>query len=105
MAVNEINEKEFTSEVLDYKGGVVVDFYATWCGPCKALRPILEELSEEYNVVKFVSVDVDEAETLAYRYNVSSIPCVVFIRDGVEVSRSIGIRPKESFIENIGLIQ
>ena len=105
MAISEIKEKDFAAEVLDYKGGVVVDFYANWCGPCKALRPILEELSEEYGGVKFVSVDVDEAETLAYRYSVSSIPCVVFIRDGVEVSRSIGIRPKDLFIENINLIQ
>ena len=104
MSIKEINEKDFSSEVLDYKGGAVVDFYANWCGPCKALRPILEELSEENRDVKFVGVNVDEAETLAYRFGVSSIPCVIFMRDGVEVSRSIGVRPKDSFIDAINLI-
>ena len=105
MSVKEINENEFEKEVIDFKGGVVVDFYANWCGPCKALRPILEDLSNENNDVKFVSIDVDEADTLAYKFNVSSIPCVVYLRDGVEVNRSVGVRPKESFEEYINLIR
>ena len=87
--IKEITAKDFDEEVNNSTGGVVVDFYATWCGPCRMLRPLLEDISEEHQNVKFLSIDVDEAEELAYKFGVNSIPCVVFFRDGVEVTRSV----------------
>lgn len=105
MAIKEIKSDDFEQEVEKSKGGAVVDFYANWCGPCKMLRPILEEISNEHPGVKFLSIDVDEADELAYKFGVSSIPCVVFFRDGVEVNRLVGIRPKVSFEEALLLIE
>ena len=95
MKVKEINKDIFNEEVLKSKGVVLVDFYANWCGPCKMLRPVLESIAEERNDVKIVSINVDEAEELSMSYGISSIPCVVKFKDGVEGDRSIGFKPKE----------
>ena len=73
---------------------LVVDFWATWCGPCKMLSPIVDELSEEVDTVKFVGVDVDQSERLAIKYGISSIPCLVLFKDGEEVKRTVGVQPK-----------
>ena len=102
MAILEVNEQNFDSEVLNSNQPVLVDFYANWCGPCRMLRPSLEELSDEKASVKFVSVNIDDAEALAWKYGVQSIPCVVLFKDGKEVNRSIGFRPKEDFEEMLG---
>ena len=102
MAVLEISKENFDSEVINSSHVTVVDFYATWCGPCRMLSPILEELSNEKENVKFVSVDVDEAGELAEKYGVQSIPCVVIFKDGKEYTRSIGFRPKEDFENLLG---
>ena len=98
MAVVEINNDNFNDEVINYKGVVLVDFYANWCGPCKMLRPILEELSSE---VKIVSVDVDNNDKLAMSYGISSIPCVIKFKNGKEDARSIGFKTKEEIMEMI----
>ena len=98
MAVVEINKDNFDDEVINYKGVVLVDFYANWCGPCKMLRPILEELSSK---VKIVSVDVDNNDRLAMSYGISSIPCVIKFNDGKEGTRSIGFKTKEEIMEMI----
>ena len=90
--VKELNEKSFKSEVLDSKEKVLVDFWASWCGPCKMMGPIVEELSENYNVCK---VNVDNEEELARKYNISSIPCLILFENGEEKTRSIGLKPKE----------
>lgn len=102
MAVIEVNKDNFVSEVLSSDKPVVADFYADWCGPCKALRPILEELSGEREDVKFVSVNIDDEDELAEEYDVSSIPCVVVFKNGQEAARSIGIKPKDAIEEMIG---
>ncbi|MBP8593488.1 MAG: thioredoxin [Ruminococcus sp.] len=102
MAVIEVNKDNFVSEVLSSDKPVVADFYADWCGPCKALRPILEELSGEREDVKFVSVNIDDEDELADEYDVSSIPCVVVFKNGQEAARSIGIKPKEAIEEMVG---
>ena len=86
------SEKEFKENVLDSTDAVLVDFNATWCGPCKMQRPILENLSKDY---KIVSVDTDENEELAYQYKVMSIPCMVLIKDGKEVKRMVGLHSEE----------
>lgn len=90
------SEKEFKENVLDSTDAVLVDFNATWCGPCKMQRPILENLSKDY---KIVSVDTDENEELAYQYKVMSIPCMVLIKDGKEVKRMVGLHSEEDIKE------
>ena len=102
MAVLEVKSESFEKEVLESEKPVVLDFFATWCGPCKMLRPVIEELSEEHPEVKFVSVDVDEEAEIAIRYGVSSIPCLVFLKNGEEVGRSVGFRPKDALEAAIG---
>jgi thioredoxin 1 len=102
MAVLEVNETNFKSEVLDYNGKVLVDFNAEWCGPCKMLAPVLEEIAEANNTVKFVSVNVDVNERIAADYNIMSIPCLVMIENGKEVKRSVGLVPKVELERFIG---
>ncbi len=91
-----IKSSEFEEEVLKSKEIVLVDFYADWCGPCKMLSPILEEIADEHNIYK---VNVDDEEELAYKYGVMSIPCVIAFKDGKELKRSIGFVEKDSLLE------
>ena len=91
MAVIEINENNFKTEVVDSKIPVLVDFNADWCGPCQALKPIIEELAETHPEFKFVSVNVDNLYELAESHNISSIPCLVVYKGGKEVNRRIGL--------------
>ena len=93
MAVVQIEEKDFDSII---KAGqpVLVDFFATWCGPCKMLSPVVDQLSEEIPDVKFVKVDVDEAQELAGRYNVMSIPTLAFFKNGELANTIVGVQPK-----------
>ena len=102
MSIIEIREDEFEKEVLKSEKIVLVDFYANWCGPCKMLRPVLEEISESNSDIKIVSVNVDEADNLAMSYGISSIPCVIKFKDGAEINRSVGFKTKEEMEEFIG---
>lgn len=102
MAVIEINKENFEQEVLQANGKVLVDFYADWCGPCKALRPMLEEVASENESAKIVSVNIDDEEGLAEEYNVSSIPCLVLFDGGVEVKRSVGLISKDEIETIVG---
>ena len=95
MAVVEIKENEFDEVVLKSDKPVFVDFYATWCGPCKMMSPILEQLSEEKQDVVFAKVDVDDAERLAILYGISSIPCMILFKNGEEADRVVGAVPKQ----------
>ena len=90
-----INNEEFKNEVLESRGFVYVDFYADWCGPCKMLSPIMDEVSKDNAVYK---VNVDEEGELASEYGVMSIPCVILFKDGKEHSRSIGLKSKEDIL-------
>ena len=90
-----INSQEFQSEVLDGSGVVLVDFFATWCGPCKMLAPVLEELSTELEgKVKIYKVDVDENGDLARKYGIMSVPTMIAFKDGKEVYKSVGFSSK-----------
>ncbi len=99
MAVLQIKEDQFEEEVEKAKGKVLVDFWATWCGPCKMLSPVVEQLSAEVADVKFVGIDVDAAERAAVKYGISSIPCLVLFENGQEVKRSVGFKPKQALAE------
>ena len=83
------------------KDKVVVDFFATWCGPCKMLGPVFEELSTEINDIKFIKVDIDEHEDLCRKYKVMSVPTLIVFDKGKEVKRNIGFIPKDRLKEFI----
>lgn len=91
--VKKVNEATFKAEALT--GAVVVDFSATWCGPCKMLGPVLEEVSEDYSDIKFYNIDVDENPQIAQEYGITNIPAVFFLKDGQVTDRQIGFLPKE----------
>ena len=99
--VIEVSKTNFNDEVLKSDKKVLVDFNANWCGPCRMLRPILEEVSENDNV-KIVSINIDDEEELAEAYNVSSIPCLVLFDKGKEVKRNIGLISKDEIESIIG---
>lgn len=78
---------------LKHDGLVVVDFFATWCGPCKVIAPLLDKFSKEYSAAKFIKVDVDEFGQIASEYEISSMPTVLFMKEGKVVHKVIGANP------------
>lgn len=102
MAIREINHADFEEVVLKSDKPVLVDFNATWCGPCRMLKPTLEELSAERSDVVVVGIDVDENRDLAEEYEVFSIPCLILFKDGAEADRSVGLVPKEQLLAFLG---
>lgn len=90
--VNMLSTENF--EQVATKGLVLIDFFATWCGPCKMLSPIIDELSEEMPDVKFFKVDVDENEELVTRFGIEAMPTLVILYDGKLVNKSVGFKPK-----------
>lgn len=92
MVATVASKQEFT-EALQHDGLVVVDFFATWCGPCKMIAPLLEKFSKEYASAKFIKVDVDELGEIAQEYEVSSMPTIIFFKEGKVVSKVIGANP------------
>lgn len=98
MAVKEVSVNTFEAEVLKSEKTVVIDFNADWCGPCKMLAPVLEEVSEELTNVKFVSVNVDDNSELAEEFDIVSIPCLIAVKNGKESDRSVGLISKDELI-------
>ena len=99
--INGTNDN-FQKEVLESTLPVLVDFNAVWCPPCQALHPILEEIADEGGDFKIVAVDIDEESELAENYNVSSIPCLMVFKDGVEIERKTGLQPKKRILKMLG---
>lgn len=99
MALINVTEENFKAETST--GLVLVDFYADWCGPCKMLAPVLEELAAEVKDAKIVKVNVDDARALALEYKVSSIPNLTLLKDGKVVHQDVGFKPKEILVELI----
>jgi thioredoxin 1 len=99
--MQETTEADFQKDVLDHKGVVVVDFYTTWCNPCKQLAPILEELDKEMEGVKFVKVNAEEHASLAAQYEVRSVPLLTLIKDGQVQDTLMGLQPKEALQEKL----
>lgn len=102
MKIVDVTKENFEEEVIRSEVPVLVDFNANWCGPCRMVRPVLDELAEESDEYKIVSVNVDEENELASEYGVLSIPCMVLMKDGKEVNRSVGFRPKSEIKELLG---
>ncbi len=101
MAVLHANEEAFT-KILESGEPMLVDFFATWCGPCKMLAPVIEELAADYEgKLHVLKVDTDENQSLAVNYGIMNIPTVLFFQGGNEVDRIVGLLPKESFVQMI----
>ena len=97
--VKKISSSEFQSEVLNGKGVALVDLFADWCMPCQMIAPIIEEISNEKVEVKFFKINVDETPDVAIKYGVSSIPTLLFFKNGELVNKLVGAYPKEKIIE------
>ena len=92
----DVSDANFQSEVLDAGEPVLVDFWAPWCGPCRVVHPILEEMSGERDDVRIVSLNIDDNQQTAAQFDVLSIPTLILFKDGAEAKRIVGARPKRS---------
>jgi thioredoxin 1 len=100
--VRDVTDASFEQDVLNAGRPVVVDFWAPWCGPCKAVHPILEQLAGETDAVEFVKLDIDENPVNASRYDVLSIPTVILFAEGAAQEVVVGARPAKHFRETFG---
>ena len=98
MAVMVIHKENFQTEVLNSDKPVLLDFYADWCGPCRMVGPIVEEIAGERSDIKVGKINVDEQSELAAQFGVMSIPMLAVIKNGEVVNRSVGARPKEQIL-------
>ena len=104
MSEIKITKANFEEEVLNSPIPVVIDFWATWCGPCRMIAPVIEEIAEEYaSVVKVGKVNVDEEPELASKFGIISIPTVVLVKDGQISAKSVGYRTKEQLTNELGI--
>ncbi|HKR55659.1 MAG TPA: thioredoxin [Gemmatimonadales bacterium] len=100
--LTQVTDANFANEVEQQKGLVVVDFWATWCGPCRMVAPIMEQIAGQYaGKVKVTKLDVDANQKTAMRFNVRSIPSILFFKDGAHVDTLVGAYPKPVFDEKI----
>jgi len=101
--MKDINAEEY-AELINSDSPVVIDFHATWCGPCKVLSPILEELSDEVDGVQFVKLDVDQHPEIAGANGVMGVPTVVMLKDGEVKERFVGVQPKEIIKDKVSAL-
>ncbi|MFT8318577.1 MAG: thioredoxin [Sporolactobacillus sp.] len=100
MAISQVNDTNFADETS--KGVVLADFWATWCGPCKMMAPVLEEVGSELaDKIKIVKLDVDENQTTASKFGVMSIPTLFIFKDGEIADKVVGFTPKEALLERV----
>lgn len=94
------NKEEFL-KIINENEIVIVDFFATWCGPCKMLSPVIENVEKLLPNIKFIKVDIDQHNELASEYRIQSVPTLIFIKNGIEVAKSIGYVDEDALIEKI----
>ena len=98
MSVLKISKDNFQNEVINSESTVLLDFYADWCGPCRMVSPIVDEIAEERADIKVGKINVDEESELAERFGIFSIPALAVIKDGKIVNQSVGARPKAQIL-------
>ena len=98
-----LTKENFAQEVLQSDKPVLVDFWATWCGPCRMMAPVIEEMDAEHPEYKFGKVNVDEEQILALKFGITSIPTLMLFKDGKEANKLVGLRSKEELKEILGL--
>jgi thioredoxin 1 len=99
MTIEHLSKDDFDSFI--GKGITIVDFWASWCGPCQMLGPVFEELGNEYKSARFAKVNTEEEMELSAKFQIRSIPCMIAFRDGKEIGRILGSMPKEALKKNI----
>lgn len=102
MALLKLTRDNFETEVLNSTLPVLIDFYADWCGPCRMLGPVIDEIAEEATDFKVGKVNIDEQPELATKYQVMSVPTLVVIKNGEVASRVIGVTPKQKILDMLG---
>ena len=103
MEILTLSKSNFEEKVLQAKGDVLVDFWASWCGPCMMMSPVVDEIAKERAGLTVGKVNVDDEQELAIRHGVSSIPTLILFRDGKIAGRSVGFRAKEELLRALGL--
>ena len=101
MSVTTLTEKNFEQEVLKNEKPVLIDFWASWCGPCRMLSPLVDELADEHSEFKFCKVNVDEEEALAKNFGIMSIPTLIVFKNGEQKAKNVGAIPKDAILELI----
>ena len=101
MALVHITKDNFTKEVMESEKVVLLDFWATWCGPCQMLAPILDEVAEECPDITVGKIDVDKEQELAMSFGIASIPTLIVIKNGKAVDKAVGLRAKNQILEMI----
>ncbi|HIY13502.1 MAG TPA: thioredoxin [Candidatus Agathobaculum merdipullorum] len=101
MSVLNITDTNFESEVLSSEQPVLIDFWASWCGPCRMLSPVIDKIADEVSDIKIGKVNVDEQPELARQFGVMSIPTLVVMKNGQVTQQSVGVQPKEAILSMI----
>lgn len=99
MSVTVINKSNFEEEVVNSDKKVLLDFWASWCGPCRMVAPIVDEIADERTDIKVAKVNVDEEQELTVRFGITSIPTLIVFENGKVINQIVGARPKEAILE------
>lgn len=99
--IKHTNENDFNKDVIENNKLVIIDFFATWCMPCKMLAPIFEEVADKYTDVDFFKIDIDQNPNLVQQFGIDSVPTLIFIKDGKVVNQEIGVRSSSELTQII----